>query len=243
MLICGSCTLAPPQHKTSVIQSERTQPLQQWNRGVYRINRLLDKTILRPVHFLFSCLPSLIKKGIYHFLLNMERPISIVNSLLQLNVKSFAEHTACFVFNSTLGLAGFFDVADSWMKLHPEHIEFGDTLHKFFGMPKGPLIMMPVLGPFRFRDFLSRPVDFLTLPITYFDQWIYFGTKFVENKSRSIDIESAMEKSFRDPYAIIESLYEDKKKVDDDKADASNALYDAEHWDDPEDDDVKDPNE
>ena len=218
-----------------MIQKEHKQPLQQWNRDIYRINRLLDKTVLRPFHFLFSCLPSFIKTGIYHILLNIERPISMINALLQLNIKSFAEHTTCFVLNSTLGLAGFFDVSDSWMKLHPERIEFGDTLHKFFGMPKGPLVMMPVLGPLRLRDFLSRPVDFLTMPITYFDQWIYFGTKFFEEKSRSIDIESSMEKSFRDPYAIIESIYQDKKEVRDDTADPSDPLSDEDNWDDPED--------
>lgn len=217
--------------------------LQAWNGGVYRFNRLLDKTILRPVHFVFSCLPRCVKRGIYNFLSNLERPVSMANAVLQLNPKAFFDHTCCFVLNTTVGMGGLVNVAGNGLNLRPKRIEFGDTLYKAFGLPSGPLVMVPVIGPLMVRDFVSRPVDFFAMPTTYLpiDRWIYFGMKFVEEKSRSIDIENAMEKSFSDPMRIIERMYKDRQALRHDATDGADPVVDA--LDDLDDDDDDTPSD
>ncbi len=222
---------------TPLGDTEKTSFLQAWNGGVYHFNRLLDKTILRPVHFIFSCLPRPVKRGVYNFLSNLERPVSMANAILQLNPKAFFDHTCCLVLNTTVGMGGLVNVAGHGLNLRPKRIEFGDTLYKAFGIPSGPLVMVPVIGPLMVRDFVSRPVDFFAMPTTYLpiDRWIYFGMKFVEEKSRSIDIENAMEKSFSDPMMIIERMYKDRQALRHDATNGADPVVDA--LDDLDDDD------
>src|SRR5262249_54589619 len=71
-----------------------------------------------------------------------------------------------FVMNSTVGVAGFFDVAADWADLHGHESDFGQTL-ALSGLPSGPYIILPVLGPNDARDATGYVVDFAFRPTTY----------------------------------------------------------------------------
>ena len=85
------------------------------------------------------------RNGIRHFLDNINEPIVFGNTLLQGRFEDAGTTAARFIVNSTVGVAGFADVAKDH-KLKKKIGDFGQTLWAW-GVPDGPYIILPVLGP------------------------------------------------------------------------------------------------
>lgn len=110
-----------------------------------------------------------IHKGFSNLLKNLQEPLNAANSLLQLDIGSTLKTTTRFVINSTIGIAGIFDVAGE-MGLKRDNRDFGQTLG-VWGVPMGGFFVMPVMAQTTTRDFTGTIVDSVFNPINYYTSW------------------------------------------------------------------------
>ena len=190
----------------NVNTEEVNDPLEDLNRITYEFNEKLDSTILKPTAELYSKFPPKVKQGVTNFFNNLEEIDTSVNQLLQGKPKKSLNDLTRFVINSTIGIGGLFDVA-SKMGLERHEEDFGQTL-AVWGVPEGPYIMLPFLGPSTLRDTASRPVSsFLSVTFHMTDTDVNIGLKSVdalETRERLLDVESLMS---GDKYSFVRDAY------------------------------------
>jgi phospholipid-binding lipoprotein MlaA len=181
------------------------------NRATFTLNDAVDRAVLKPVAKGYrKYVPQFAQTGVNNFLTNLAYPTTIVNNLLQLKLVDAASDTARFVINSTLGLAGLFDPAtDAGLARNDE--DFGQTLG-WWGVPSGPYLMLPLLGPSTLRDGPSLVADYYTDVRSHLDNsdrqidFAYAGLTVVNARARILPAEAALEGVF-DRYAIVRNAY------------------------------------
>ncbi len=138
------------------------------NRMIFSINDSLDQLIAEPVARAYvNVTPDPVERGISNIFSNLDDLTNAANSGLQGKMSGLGRSTGRFLINSTLGVAGIFDVAGEMFgiqKSDPE--DFGQTL-AVWGIGEGPYVVIPFLGPSSLRDAPSRFVDIFTNPMTY----------------------------------------------------------------------------
>ncbi|NQY14249.1 MAG: VacJ family lipoprotein [Henriciella sp.] len=141
-------------------------PLEGWNRQVYAFNDGVDRAVLEPVAKGYRAVTNEpVRGGVNNFLTNLNQPVVFANTVLQGKPGAAIDTFARFTVNSTVGVAGIFDVATSLEV--PEHKEdFGQTLG-VWGVPNGPYLVLPLLGASNLRDFTGFGVDMAFDPINY----------------------------------------------------------------------------
>ena len=141
-------------------------PYEQQNRKVHRFNVGLDRTILRPAgNGYVSVVPQPVQTGVGNLGSNLSEPSSFVNHVLQADMEGAGTNFFRFLLNSTLGIAGLFDVASA-MGIPEDESDFGETLH-VWGAPEGAYVELPALGPSNERDATGKVVDLFTDPLSY----------------------------------------------------------------------------
>lgn len=136
-----------------------SDPLEQWNRRVYHFNYRFDQWVFLPVVKGYTKVtPHFLRKGVSNFFSNLGEIPTLVNSMLQLKGHRAMETTARILFNTTFGLAGVWDPATK-MGLAKNNEDFGQTLG-YYGVPHGPYLMLPLLGPSNVRDTGGIAVDY-----------------------------------------------------------------------------------
>lgn len=134
-------------------------PLESWNRRVYHFNYRFDQWVFLPLVDGYRYVtPTLVQHGVSNFFSNLGDVPSLLNSLLQFKGKRSLQTSARLLFNTTLGVAGLWDPA-SRMGLPKQKEDFGQTLG-VYGVPAGPYLMLPLLGPANLRDTGGLVVDF-----------------------------------------------------------------------------------
>ena len=140
-------------------------PLQQVNIESYKAAQAVDKAFVGPVAMGYkNGVPKPIRDGIGNVLRNLREPINFLNFLLQFKIGKAAETFGRFAINSTVGVAGVFDVA----KKKPFNLPyrsngFANTLG-FYGVEPGPYFFVPLVGPTTLRDMIGDGLDLLVLP-------------------------------------------------------------------------------
>ena len=136
-----------------------SDPLEGWNRGVYRFNYRFDKYLFLPVANTYGFLmPDIAEKGVHNALKNIGEVNNAINSTLQLKPEAMLTAFWRFAINSTFGIAGLFDVATP-LGIHEWKEDFGQTLG-WYGVGHGPYLVLPVFGPSNLRDGLGLVGDF-----------------------------------------------------------------------------------
>ena len=121
-------------------------PLEPFNRAIFKVNDVLDRGFLRPVSRGYEYLtPDPVQRGIHNFFTNFDDINGALNAALQGEFGGALRNSGRFALNSTLGLAGFFDVASAF-GIKPYRTDFGHTL-AVWGIAQGPYIVLPLLGP------------------------------------------------------------------------------------------------
>ncbi len=193
----------------------RGDPLEGFNRGMFGIHQTLDKAIYRPVAMGYKhIVPKPARSGLRNFFTNLTEPIVFLNYLLQLKPGKAAETFARFGINSTLGLAGFFDIAKREdFKLPHRDNGFGSTLARY-GVGPGPYLFLPFLGPSTLRDFVGTPVDGAVLPVAIgvpFDRAEYqLASGLLIGLDRRAEADPELRALFAgavDPYATLRSAF------------------------------------
>ena len=126
-------------------------PLEPFNRKIYSFNQGLDRVIVKPLTLSYQRhVPQPVRRGIGHFVGNLSEPTSALNHLLQGNPELATAGSLRFLINSTFGVVGLFDVATP-LGLARHNEDFGQTL-ALWGIPEGPYLVLPLLGPSTARD-------------------------------------------------------------------------------------------
>ena len=190
----------------TISSNEVNDPFENINRKTFEFNENLDEKILKPTAKFYSRFPPRIKNGITNFFNNLEEVDTCVNQLLQGKPKKSANDLTRFLINSTVGLAGFIDVA-SKMGLERHEEDFGQTL-AVWGVGEGPYIMLPGLGPSTLRDSFSKPVSsFLSVTFHMTETDVNIALKSIdaiETRERLLDVESLLS---GDKYVFVKDAY------------------------------------
>jgi len=184
-------------------------PLEPFNRVMFKVNDRLDRAFAKPVAKTYKrVVPRPAQTGVTNFFSNLRRPAVMVNDLLQAKWRPAAHDAGRFLLNSTLGLGGLLDPASA-AGLDRNDEDFGQTLGKW-GMPAGPYLMMPLFGPATLRDATGAAVDELADPVNYVEEdkvrWSLWGLSLIDRRARLLEIEGALERAY-DPYAVLRSVY------------------------------------
>ncbi len=145
-------------------QSSTQKNVDPWrglNEKTHAFNEFLDRNLLKPVAQGYQKItPAPLNKGITNFFNNLKEPITFANDLLQGKPKDSVVDLGRFTVNSTVGLLGFFDVATrlNWQR---NKEDFGQTLGKW-GVPSGPYLVLPFLGPSTLRDGVAKVPEYTT---------------------------------------------------------------------------------
>ena len=138
-------------------------PYESANRQVHAFNKALDTAVLRPAGQSVAALPPEVTGMVTNFADNVGLPGAVVNGALQGDIGGVAQNTMRFVINTTVGIGGLFDPADT-IGLTEKKTDFGQTLH-VWGVPEGAYVELPLLGPSTERDAVGEVVDLIMDPL------------------------------------------------------------------------------
>jgi phospholipid-binding lipoprotein MlaA len=205
-LACLSSACATAQASRPTDQRD---PFERINRGTFAFNQALDKAVLRPVIRGYrKVTPQVVRTGLSNFFSNAEYPVVILNNLLQGKFGPAASDTGRFLLNTTLGVGGFLDPAtDAGLDRNNE--DFGQTMGRW-GVPSGPYVMMPFLGPYTMRDGFGALVDNFAEPRQLLsdqstNNLLWAGGQ-LDRRARLSDTDAIVDRA-GDPYAFVRSAY------------------------------------
>lgn len=137
-------------------------PLEGFNRVSFKVSQAVDKVLIRPAAMAYrAVVPKPLRDGAHNVLSNLDEPLVFLNDFLQLRPDRMVKTLFRFLVNSTLGIAGLFDVAKHKPFNLPHHANsFGDTLG-YYGVGPGPYIYVPILGPTTLRDAIGSSEDMI----------------------------------------------------------------------------------
>ena len=203
-----------PVKEEIVMKDIINDPIEPINRAIFSFNNVFDKVAVRPVSILYrGILPEFVRNRIAYSLDNLSMPITTINNILQFEFGKAGISTARFVINSTIGILGFFDPA-SYFGLEADYEDFGQTL-AVWGVPTGPYLVLPFLGPSSPRNFTGLLSTSLLDP-TYqvgnsanrdLFRVYRMGVGVVNFRSENIEIFDDLQNNSVDYYAAVRSFY------------------------------------
>jgi len=204
LVLLGGCATLPPG-----TQRTPRDPWERMNRATYRFNSALDKAVLRPVtRGYVRVVPQVVRTGVANFFDNLSTPITMVNDLLQGQLKGFANDTGRLLLNTTLGFGGLMDPATQ-AGLDKNDRDFGQTLGKW-GVKSGPYLVIPVLGPSDVRDTVGRAGDEFADPRHYLSNvWLRWGLRglgAIDTRARLLPLDNTLDSAY-DPYGFVRNAY------------------------------------
>ena len=148
-------------------EEKNRDPFEKLNRVTFAFNDFFDVYLLKPAAKTYKFLaPGPVELGVHNFFSNLLELRNVVNDLAQAKWARAGKDSTRFIVNSTLGIAGLFDVAKEFGIERADGEDFGQTL-RVWGIPDGPYIVIPFLGPFTATDIVAYPVDWLSSPLAY----------------------------------------------------------------------------
>ncbi len=145
-----------------------TDPLELFNRKMFAVNEGVDKAVLKPVAQGYRAVtPQPIRAGVANFFDNFEDLWSGVNSVLQLRAQNATDNFMRFGVNTVFGFGGVLDVA-SEMGIERHSEDLGKTMGRW-GVPAGPYLVMPLLGPSTVRDATTITFENRINPVSNID--------------------------------------------------------------------------
>jgi phospholipid-binding lipoprotein MlaA len=192
----------------SVLAQSESDPLEPVNRVVFKFNDTVDRWFLKPVSKTYrAVLPDYFEETIARFFGNLGDVGNAANSLLQGKIDQAANDTARVLINTTIGVGGLFDVADPWGFKKNDSETFGQTLG-VWGVPDGPYLVLPLLGPSTLRDTVGRVGDYYTDPINWLEdeeaQLAFNVVEIVSIRAELLDAERIIS---GDRYNFIRDIY------------------------------------
>ena len=204
-------------HFAAVGHAREYDPLERVNRGVFWFNDQLDVFLLEPIAKGWDfALPDRLQGAIRDVFDNARFPIDFVNGLLQGKPRDAGTTLARFLLNTTVGMAGLFDVAGvAGMPGRKE--DFGQTLG-VWGVGNGPYLVLPLLGPSTLRDACGQAVDSPMRVWPFFagtvPSLVISSTEVVNWRSLHIDQIRDLKKDAFDYYTLVRNAYIQNRKAE-----------------------------
>ena len=214
--IVAGCATPPPASDQGALADyrETNDPLEPTNRFFYRVNNGLDTYFFRPLALGYRyVVPTSVRNSIHNALANLATPVQLSNDMLEGKPRRAGDTYMRFLINTTVGAVGLFDVAKGWG--YPSHdADFGLSFG-IWGIPEGPFLFLPFLGPSDPRDFVGFGAGIAADPFTWVGQgavvkgldWGRFGISAIDARERVLDDTDQIKKTALDPYATFRSLY------------------------------------
>ena len=225
IVLCGTflvslwgCATGPSPHPRD--------PLESFNRGVFAFNDAADRAIFKPAATIYRDLtPALVRTGVTNFFGNLDDAWSFVNSVLQAKGQAAAKNFMRFSVNTVMGLGGVLDLATE-MRIERQREDFGQTLGRW-GVPPGPYLVLPLLGPSTLRDTVALPVDFKGDIVTNLN---HIPTRnqlkvldLLDTRSGLLSVSSALDEVALDKYSFTRDAFLQRRR---------NAVFDGNPPDD-----------
>ncbi|MDD2725172.1 MAG: VacJ family lipoprotein [Methylovulum sp.] len=148
------------------IVASKADPYESANRKIYNFNDKVDNYIAEPISDIYRAIaPQFLQTSVFNFFSNLDNINNILNDFLQGKFQQGTEDTGRLAMNSTLGLLGVFDVAKS-VGLQQNNEDFEQTL-AVWGVPRGPYLIIPFLGPLTSRGIPGAVFDTAANPSSY----------------------------------------------------------------------------
>tara|TARA_B100000965_G_scaffold68861_1_gene54224 strand:- start:882 stop:1676 length:795 start_codon:yes stop_codon:yes gene_type:complete len=189
------------------------------NRGIFAFNQGLDKIVFKPLSRGYRKLPQPIRSGTSNVLNNLGNVVTIPNNVLQGQIKDAGVNSLRLLINSSLGIAGVFDVASYYGLEKRDKEDYGQTLGTW-GVSEGCYFVLPVLGPTTVRDSIGSLANFsggnawynvtVANDTQYFNEADYYLSRVltgVDFRAKNLESFESLEKTSIDLYASIRSLY------------------------------------
>lgn len=190
---------------------QSVDPLEPLNRSTFKFNRAFDATVSKPLATLYqAALPQRVRDSVNNAFNNLATIPAVCNDVLQGEFRHAIKDTWRFAINSTLGVAGLFDVASTSFGLAPHYNDLGITFAKW-GVRQSPYLMIPLLGPSTIRDAVGYGTEyFIMTPFPYIqDQglvWGLWGLRYVDLRSQLFEQEQLMKEAM-DPYTFVRDAW------------------------------------
>ena len=189
------------------------------NRGIFGFNQVLDKIIFKPLAKGYRMFPQPIRSGTSNVLNNLSNVVTIPNNILQGQIKDAGINSARLVINSTIGIAGIFDVASYYGLQKRDKEDYGQTFG-VWGAGPGCYFVLPVLGPTTVRDSIGSVANVIggdawynvtvANDTRYFSEADYWASRLgagIDFRAKNLESFESLEKNSVDLYASVRSLY------------------------------------
>jgi phospholipid-binding lipoprotein MlaA len=197
--------------------SDQNDPFEGVNRVIFTVNDTLDTYFFRPIAWTYGwIMPEFAKPSISKAFRNLRSPAIFGNNLLQGEFGDAGVTFLRFVINSTVGIAGLFDIAEEF-DLEQHDADFGQTLHAY-NIGAGIYVVLPLFGPVSARDGVGRLIDTFMDPITYLlgpsDRALFGLGRSLVRREELLEQLDELRKTSVDYYAAIRSLYyQDRARI------------------------------
>lgn len=212
VLFLVACAQVPTDPEERAAYDSANDPAEPTNRTIFAGNQFVDRNALQPVARGYEdYVPSRARKSIHNFVSNLGEPAIALNDLLQANFSRAWDTTERFVINTTVGGAGFFDVATDWDRPHHD-ADFGQTFG-VWGIDPGPSVQLPLFGFSNIRDTVGKAADFLANPLNFIPGGVMAnielagaGAGVVDGRADLLGTTDTLEKTSIDYYASLRSM-------------------------------------
>ena len=197
---------------------ERQDPWEPFNDKMFWFNRnVLDRFIVKPAATAWNfVLPNPVQRGIRNMFDNLAVTRRLANNLLQAKFGGAGREVARFTINSTIGVAGLFDVAKNAFGIQQSNQDTGVTLG-VWGVGPGPYMILPFLPPLDVRDGIGYALDAAMTPYIYFIPWYANlgseATNVVNDRSLNLDRYQQVEESVIDLYSAVRDGYLQRREA------------------------------
>ncbi len=238
LISIGACATPPPASDPDAVADfkEANDPLEPTNRVFYAINDGIDVVVLRPLALVYRyAVPQIVRAHTHNVLTNLGEPVAVGDDILAGKPRRAGDSLMRFLVNSTVGVAGVFDVATGWG--WPDHDTDAGITFALWGIPSGPFLYLPILGPTNPRDAVGFGVDRVMDPGT----WIggepardvgygRLGLGALDQRERLLDDLDRIKAEALDPYATIRSLARQHRQSEIDDARNDTRATPPDHW-------------
>jgi phospholipid-binding lipoprotein MlaA len=217
LLVCVSGLLLALTGCASGPNANPRDPLEPYNRTMSSFNDGVDRAVLKPVATAYVAVtPSLVREGVTNFFGNLQDGWTFVNSVLQLRPQKAVDSIARFSMNTFFGLGGLLDIAgEAGIPKHNE--DLGKTLGRW-GVPSGPYIVLPVLGPSTLRDALTITAETAYDPVSKINPVSSRNTvtvvRLINSRSKYLRLGNLLDDAALDKYSFTRDAFLAKRNAD-----------------------------
>jgi len=208
LFLPAACATSPDTH----------DPFEPVNRAVFQFNTAVDDALLEPAANAYTAVtPEPARASVRNVFDNLNRPVVFANAVLQGDIRAASETAGSFVLDSTLGLLGIIPLAKrAGITQHAE--DFGQTL-AVWGVPEGPYLMLPILGPSSVRDGTGRFVDRYPHPFNWNEEfsgsgeaWTLRALNGIDQRARAQSVMDTLDRTAIDPYVQVRSAWRQNRR-------------------------------